>query len=463
MSESEKNLKLKNEILTGSIPQVTVKLFVPMFVGQILIVIYGLTDSLFVSMIDRTSTTLVTGIGLIFPVFFFFNSLSFGLSAGVSSLVARALGEKKIKSVEKIGDSGLFFAFLLGAVSLILFYLFGNRIVHFLSGSAITEETINNGLSFFYYIIPGLFMLLLFQVLAGILQGEGLMNYTAFAMLITVLTNMALDPVFIFVCKLGTGGAGLATTFGITAGFLFLLLMFVKNKSVIKIKFHFSSVSVKQIMQIVKTGFPNSANMLLLSFSFMIVNYCVTSIGEDIMNAWTLVGRMDEFILIIGYALSTSTMTLAGQNYGQNSLSRVKSTFWTACLYGIAGSVFLAAVYNIFARPLFGLLTANQSVLTHCIYQVRFISFSYAGIVIAIVLNGLFLGTGKPVQGVIFTFFRVYLVLLPIVLAATFYFKGGIEALIYIFVIINVLTLFLSLVWGKIFLKNLRYSALDQV
>jgi putative MATE family efflux protein len=298
--------------------------------------------------------------------------------------------------------------------------------------------------------------------LSGIFQGEGLMKYTTVAMLLTVISNIALEPIFIFVLKLGVGGAGLATTFGILAGFLYLLLMFAKNKSVIKIKFHFSSVSFSQIIRIIKTGFPNSANMVMLSISFMIINYCVSSIGEDIMNAWILVGRMDEFILIIGYALSTTTLTLTGQNYGQNSIDRVKKSYRVACVYGIAGSIILATIYNIFARPLFGLLTANQSVLEHCIYQVRFISFSYIGIVVAIILNGLFLGTGKPFQGVFFTFLRVYIVLIPIALIATFYFNSGMNILIYIFVIINSLTLFLSFVWGEIFCKKLKYKPLGQ-
>jgi putative MATE family efflux protein len=454
---------LKNEILEGPIPQVLAKLFLPMFIGQILLVVYGLTDSLFVSLIDRSSTSLVTGIGLVFPIFFFFNSIGFGLSGGISSLVARALGEKNLSSVEKIGDSGLFFACILGLISVIMFYVFGSSLINFLAGSQMSAETISNGLSFFYFIIPGLFFLLLFQVLTGIFQGEGLMKYTAMAMMITVLSNIALDPVFIFAFKLGVGGAGLATTFAILIGFLYLLILFIKGRSVIRIKFHFSSVSLRQITQIIKIGFPNASNMILLSIAFMAINYCVTSIGEDVMNAWTLVGRMDEFILIIGYALSGATLTLAGQNYGQNAMKRVKQSFRIASIYGVAGSILLALIYNIFAQKLFGLLTGNPSVLEHCIYQVRIISFSYVGIVVAIVLNGLFIGTGKAGQGVAFTFIRVYLVLLPVILIATFYYKSGINVLIYIFVMINIATLFMSVIWGEVFLKNLKYVRLDEL
>nr|HPO51164.1 MATE family efflux transporter [Spirochaetota bacterium] len=85
---------ISNEILNGSIKKTTLKLMTPILIGQFFVIIYGLTDSFFISFIDRESTSLMSALGVIFPIYFFFTALSLGLSNGVSSLVARAIGEK---------------------------------------------------------------------------------------------------------------------------------------------------------------------------------------------------------------------------------------------------------------------------------------------------------------------------------------------------------------------------------
>ena len=87
-------------------------------------------------------------------------------------------------------------------------------------------------------------------------------------------------------------------------------------------------MNFKTIKEIVRVGLPQSANMILLSISFMIINYCVGTLGEDKLNAWSLVGRMDEFILMVGYALAGSTLTLSGQNYGNKNISFFHNIFF---------------------------------------------------------------------------------------------------------------------------------------
>lgn len=445
---------ISNEILNGSIGKTTIKLMIPILIGEFFIIIYGLTDSFFISLIDRKSTTLISALGIIFPIYFFFTALSIGLSNGISSLVARSIGAKDKETLDKTGDSGLTLSIVISILSIVLLYLFSDSIVKFLSPKTLSGQTILNAKSYLYYLIPGIGFLLIMQTLTGILQGEGLMQFGAIAMLLSVLLNIILDPVFIFVFKLGISGASLATTISMLFALLFVFFVFLNNKSVVKIKFKLSYINHKTIKEILRVGAPQSINMILLSFSFMIINYCVGTLGEDKLNAWSLVGRMDEFILMIGYALAGSTLTLSGQNYGNRNIMRVKETFRINSIYGVTGAIILAIIYNIFAYPIFNLLTGNKEVLEYCVKQVRFISFSYTGIVVSLVLNSLFIGTGKPLVGFIFSLIRVYFFLIPACLSAIYLFHVNIDIFIMIFLIINLLTLFLSIILGELFLKK---------
>ena len=215
--------QISNEILTGSIKKTTLKLMIPVLIGQIFVIIYGLTDSIFISFIDRQSTTLISALGVIFPIYFFFMALSIGVSNGVSSLVARAIGEKNKETIEKVGDSGLAFAFIVAVISVVLMYIFGEAIVKSLCAKTLSAETVINAKSYLFYFIPGIAFLLLMQTLIGILQGEGLMQFGAIAMFLSVIINIILDPIFIFVFKFGISGASLATTISIFCSLLFVL------------------------------------------------------------------------------------------------------------------------------------------------------------------------------------------------------------------------------------------------
>jgi putative MATE family efflux protein len=455
---SQQSLPADNEILSGSIKKISVKLALPNLIGQVFVIIYGLTDTFFISMIDKKSTTLVSAIGVVFPVYFLFLSLSLGLSGGVSSLTARAIGEmriKKDKRLDKIGDSGIFLAILIGVISAILLAFLGNDLVLFLSGRSLTKETVNNALLYLYHLIPGIIFLLLMHTLGGILQGEGLMKYPAMAMFISVIINIILDPVFIFILNLGIKGAALATSISIIAAFFFLLIVFLKNKSVIRISFHFKNIGRSEMKEIIKVGASYGLNMILISISFMIINFCVGTIGEAELTAWSIVGRMDEFILMIGYALAASTLTIAGQNYGEKNMKRVSEVFRVNIIYGIFGVISLALIYNTFAYPLFSMLTSNKAVLENCIFQVRLISFSFIGIVASIILNSLFLGIGKPLPSLIFSFVRIYIILIPLCLIAVFLFHCKIKEFIFIFVFVNILTFFFSIALGKLFLRKI--------
>ncbi len=456
MGENSNNIY--NEITQGAIGKTTVKLAMPVLIGQIMFVLYSMADFYFISLIDKKSTALISAVGLVFPVYFLFIAMGLGLSAGVSSLVARSLGEKNKNSLEKTGDSGLFLSIVLLILTNVVFYIFGARLVELLAGTGVSKEAIANGCAYLYYIIPGMSFLLVFQVLAGILQGEGLMNYPSMAMLLSVVLNIILDPVFIFAFRMGISGAALATSLSIFTSVVFLMLIFTLNKSVIKIHFSIKMVSSREIREIVRVGAPQACNMFFLSIFFMVINYFIGCLGEDLLNSWSLVGRMDDFILMIGYALSGSTIALTGQNFGSSNIDRVKKSFQTNLIFALAGCVILAGIYNLFAYPLFRMLTDNSRVLEYAIRQVRFVSFSYTGIIASIILNALFVGTGKSLPGFALNLIRNYIILIPLCFVSVFLLNYGFNNILVIFVTINLLTLAASIIWAVIYLKNLKYK-----
>lgn len=239
-SKSKKETSnLEEEILRGPIIPISIKLAMPILIGQFLLLIYGVTDTIFISMLDKSSTALMSGIGLVFPVYMLFLALGTGMFTGVSSLLARGIGEQNKHVINKAADSGLVLSSIAAFVTVVILYIIGEPMLNFLAGNQLSQEAVNYASQYFYFIIPGLGLIMVYQALLGVLQGEGLSQYYGISMLISTVFNIILNPIFIFVFDLGVAGSALATTVSITISLLFVLSIFKSGKSSMHISFNF--------------------------------------------------------------------------------------------------------------------------------------------------------------------------------------------------------------------------------
>ncbi|MDP5273383.1 MATE family efflux transporter [Chengkuizengella axinellae] len=123
------------------------------------------------------------------------------------------------------------------------------------AGTKLSEGALNYGLTYLYFLLPGLGFVIVTQVLSGILQGEGLAKYVAFSMLISTLLNIILDPIFIFAFDMGLAGASLSTSLSIMVSCLYVVFVF-KRKSNIKLKWRILHVDRKVMGEILKIAVP---------------------------------------------------------------------------------------------------------------------------------------------------------------------------------------------------------------
>lgn len=454
VESKQESSKLGEEILNGPVIPISIKLAMPILIGQFLLLIYGVTDTIFISMLDKNSTSLMSGVGLVFPVYMFFLALGTGMFTGVSSVLARGIGRKDKNIINKIADSSLALSFITAFVTVVILYIIGQPMLKFLAGDQLSAEAITYASQYFYFIIPGLGLIMVYQSLLGILQGEGLSQYYGISMVISTVFNIILNPIFIFVFNLGVAGSALATTVSIIISLLFVFSIFKKGKSSIRITWKASNIDKKQILEIVRIGIPQVLSMVSLSFAMMFLNNLVGSISETSMNSWVLVGRMDEFILMVGYAFSGATLTLIGQNYGSKNFSRVLEIFKKNIILGAVLSIIFVIIYVLISKNLFSLFTALPEVVEGAVLQVKTVSITYVCIVAAIVSTAAFQATGKAMPGLIIDIIRMGVVTIPLSYLVVHQFNKGVVDLFYVIAVSNVFTMFFSVTWCYFHLKK---------
>ena len=448
-------------LLDGPIISTSVKLGMPIIIGHLLIIMYNVIDTIFISFIDRQSTALMSGVGLVFPIFFLFLAISSGLLTGNSSLVARAIGEKNQNVLDRIADSSLLIMNSAAVLTLIFVYSAGEPIIKLLAGKNISETAIRNGLHYLYFLAPGLALLIIQMSLLGILQGEGLTQYTGIAMSFSTLINIILDPIFIFYFKMGVAGAALATSISIFLAVIYVVSVFITNKSSILIHWNILKAKAKIILEILRIGIPQTLQLIALSLSFMVLNKIVGSLDELKMAAWVIFGRSSEFLMLISYGISNSTLAMIGQNFGNRNMKRVQSIYAKNIYVVVIGTIIIAVLMNVFAKPLFSFFTDVEEIIRLCVFQLRIVSFSYIGVAVTIIVSSSFQATGKAMPGFYITFFRMGLLSIPLAYISVYFWDLGFKGLLFSLAGVNLFAALPTYAIGYYYLKYLKPKALE--
>jgi putative MATE family efflux protein len=450
--------RTNNEIkgmFEGEVLPVTARLAAPILLSNFFSSLFTIVDTYFISLIDQKSTALLSGPALVFPIVFLFLSLGIGLLTGISSLVSRSIGEKDYDTIDRAADSGLVISLIIIAATITAGYLFDEKIIKILAGSKLSKESIQYGNEFMKYLLPGLGILLFEYVLYGVLQGEGLTKYVAKSSILAGLSNIILEPVFIFTLGMGVKGAALATTFSYGISAVYLISIFVRKKSSISIKWKLTHARKKIIYEIIRIGFPESLGMLSIAVSFMFLNNIVSSIGEAAMNSWALCGRLDFIINVPAFALSSATLTMIGQNYGRKNSGRVKEIYKANIIYGLVMVLSMAVIYNLIAPHLYKFFTLVDEVIAGSVAQVRAVSFSYIGIATAMISASAFQAVGKPVPALVLRILRLGLLIIPPAYFLAIKMNLGMNGVFIAFSSGNIIIMIISWFWTKRYLDDL--------
>lgn len=424
-SANQRSSEQKSAILEGPIAHATLKLAIPAFISLFFTFLYNTIDTFFISLIDRKSTALISGISLVSPVFFIFSALSSGLRIGISTIVARSIGAKNNRKLESCFSSALVIAVMLSLFTLCLGYIFYDDLIRLMAGKGLTKEAIQAGTEFLFYLLPGFSLLLLGQAFIGILWGEGRIATTGTVMVISNVMNCLLDPLFIFTFKMGVAGAALATTLSIAFTAIFLLYYIFSKKTVTPIRFKRSFIDKSTILEIGRMSLSQAFSMTSISLAFIILNYLVSSMGQREMTSWGLCNRLDQFVFMPLFAISGANLILIGQNYGARNRERIQKVYHRSILYSVICLLVLAVIYIIGAPIFFRLFSDVQEVIDGSVLQVRIVTLSFIGLAFEIISTSSFQGMGRAIPAFLLAIIRMFCFAIPLSYLAVHCFSFG--------------------------------------
>ncbi len=361
---SDKN---PSELGTEPISSLLNKYAVPAIISMIVSSLYNIIDSIYIGHIPENGDKCITALAIAFPLMNL--SAAFGslVGAGGSTLVSIKLGEKDNVAANWVLGNVTTLNIIIGMAIMVLGLLFMDNILTLFGASADSvpgagDGTISYAREFMTIILLGNTLTHLFFGLNNVMRASGNPNKAMQNTLLTVLLNIILAPVFIYVFGLGIAGAALATITAQTVSLVLLLYHFLNGKTVLVLEKEKLTLKPQIIKSIFSIGIaPFMLNSLACVVTVLMNNSFKTYGGDSAIGAYGIVNRVLTIGAMIVLGFNQGMQPIAGYNYGARKMDRVANVFKTTCLMATIVMVVLFTTCQLFPESITSIFIEEKS------------------------------------------------------------------------------------------------------
>lgn len=426
------NLK-ENKMGHAPLLKLIISMSLPAMFSMIIQALYNIVDSIFVSHYSEAG---LTAVSLAYPIQMLIIAVSVGTGVGVNSLVSRKLGEKNLEEANKAASHGLF----LGILNSLVFFILGLTIVKPFINS-FTEDTAiaQMGVDYLSVILIFSFGCFIEVVIEKILQATGNMIFPMLFMLTGAITNIILDPIFIFdsfmgIKGLGMGvkGAAMATVIAQIVSMIFAVIVLFCKKHDVHISIKNFKLSLTTIKNIYAVGIPAIIMQSITSLMLVLVNGIFTKFpNSDVpISVLNIYFKLQSFIFMPCFGLTQGLLPIMGYNYGARNKKRLTTSLKYGCI--IAGIIMTLGTITFMTIPhiLMGMFNASNEMLEVGCIALKTICLCFIPAAIGIVFSSFYQATGHGVRSMLMSLLRQLVLLVP---SAYFLSNIGINAVWYAF------------------------------
>ena len=341
--QSEKSELQFNKMTRTPVTKLVLSLSVPTIISMLVSNIYNIADTYFVSSI---STSASGAVGIVFALMAIIQAFGFMVGHGAGSLVSLSLGARNIEQAKKIASTAFFSALIFGGTIAVLGEIFITPLMYLLGS---TDTILPYASDYARYILAAAPLMSVSFVMNNILRYEGKAAFAMIGITFGGLLNVALDPLFIFVLKMGVAGAGMATALSQVVGSGLLLSMFLLGKTQSKFSVKYISKNIFDYLKIFRTGTPSLLRQGLNSIAAMLLNNASAFYGDAAVAAMSIVGRVSFVVFAFGIGIGQGLQPVSSFNYGARLYSRVRKAYIFTLCYGTAVCSALSAVVIVAA------------------------------------------------------------------------------------------------------------------
>ena len=395
-----------------------ISLSLPLAVAMFVQTMYNIVDAAFVGRLGAES---IAALSFSFPLFFILVALTQGLGAGLNSTISRFLGAGRLEEAENAAGNGILLSLAL-AVAVLVLGLATVRPLFAVFGAPPGVSEI--GRQYMSVIFLGTAVMFPSFALNSIFSAQGDTRTPMKVQVTGLVLNAILDPIFIYPLGFGVAGAAIATDISLAVT-LVLYVIFLRRKSILRLRSRAFRVSGPLCGEILRVGVPAALMMILLSIYVIFLNGYMIHFGTPYVAAFGLVTRLESFASLPIGALSVALLTLVGMFYGAKRYDLLRKLGRDGLLAGIALTsaigLVMFAVPSIFLR----IFTTEKDILRLGSAYLRVDVFTFPLMSTTMIISRVLQGLGMGTPGLVITLIRVFVVVVPLAYVFVYVFGLG--------------------------------------
>ena len=403
----------KSDFTQGSIPQNIVRMAVPMTAALLINALYSIVDRIYLGHIPGAGSYALTGIGLAFPIITLITAFQNLFGNGGAPLFAMARGKGDRELAARYLQNAAFMLVLTGLVLTAVSYVVKRPVLRLIGASKVTFPYADDYLN--VYLIGTVFVMISLG-LNPYINAQGYARTGMLTVMIGAFINIALDPLFIFVFKMGVKGAAIATIIAQFISAMWVLKFLFGKHAPVRLSFNGFKPDIRIIGKIMSLGVTDFCFALTNSAVSMFSNARLALLGGDAwVGAMTVISSIREVTLTVMHGVSHASKPIMSYNYGAKQFRRVKSTSNHLLVIVLVYYLLVWACLMSFPGFFAGLFTEEGDVYRCSITAIRV--FFCVQFFMALQTSGqsTFTSLGMAKHALFFSLFRKAILVIPLV------------------------------------------------
>ncbi len=313
---------------TAKVGKLLATFAIPCVLSLIIQALYNIVDQIFIGQsgylpLGNTAT------GVVYPLTVIALALGLFIGNGTAAAMSINQGQNDIESTHKSVGTGLVAGLFAGVLLTAVSFAFCDPVLKFFGASGSGAAILPYAREYSVFIFAGFTFFILACVINPVIRADGSPKYAMVAMAAGAITNIILDPVFIYAGRMGMNGAALATFIGQAVSFVLHGVYLFKTRS-FRLKLSSFIPDFKLLLASLKLGISSFLTQFSIVIISVVNNNLLVRYFADAANAigiFTVAFKVFGIVISIVVGIASGGQPVVGYNYGAKKYERVKSAF----------------------------------------------------------------------------------------------------------------------------------------
>ena len=334
---------------------------IPSVLAQLINVLYNIVDRIYIGHIKDIGSLALTGVGVTFPIIMVVSAFSAFAGQGGAPLASILLGAKDQEKAEKVLGSSTALLLVFSISLTLIFQILKTPLLYAFGAS---DNVIGFAQDYIGLYLCGTIFVMLSLGLNTFISGQGNAKIAMFSVLIGAVTNIILDPIFIFVMNMGVKGAALATVISQAFSAIWVVNFLISKKSSLKIKRENLKLDMKFVKKIGSLGCSPFIMQSTESLVLLTLNSGLQKYGGDLyVGSMSILTSVLQLIFVPVSGIAQGVQPIISYNFGAGNRKRVVKTFKTLLVVCLMATMFMGGIAVLFPSFYVKMFTESEELM----------------------------------------------------------------------------------------------------